>query len=162
MKLSTGKRINASVTPAGGSATQRIGRLNGEEVGGGENIHVPANELSPGGGFAPLRHRGDSMPAQDVAHGLVGHLIPQIGQRSHNPVVTPAGVLASQANHQILDLSTDARPAGRAALSAAVEFLGYQLAIPGENGIGFGDARDGLQSFATQRLPISASVTRSP
>ena len=73
----------------------------------------------------------------------------QIGQCSHNPVITPAGVLASQANHQIPDLWTGARPARRAALFAAIEFLSHQLAIPGENGIGFGEARDLLQSFAS-------------
>jgi len=61
--------------------------------------------------------------------------------------VTPAGVLASQANHQILDFWTGARPARRAALLGAVEFLSYQLAIPGENGIGFGDVRDWQQAF---------------
>jgi hypothetical protein len=63
--------------------------------------------------------------------------------------VTPAGVLASQANHQILDFWTGARPARRAALFAAIEFLSHQLAIPGENGIGFGEARNLLQSFAS-------------
>jgi hypothetical protein len=31
----------------------------------------------------------------------------------------------------------------------AVEFFGHQSAIPGENGIGFGEARDLLQSFAS-------------
>ena len=88
------------------------------------------------------------MPAQDVAHGLVRHLMSQVGQCPYNPVVTPAGVLASEANHQILDLWTSARPAGRAALLGAVEFFGHQPAIPGENGIGFGETRDLLQSFA--------------
>ena len=77
------------------------------------------------------------------------NLMPQVGQRSHNPVVAPAGVLASQANHQIFDLWTGARPAGRSALFAAIEFLSHQFAIPGKNGIGFGEARDGLQSFAS-------------
>src|SRR5215831_577182 len=48
----------------------------------------PANEVLPGGGFAPLRHGPDSMAAQDIAHGLVGHLMPQVGQGSHHPVVT--------------------------------------------------------------------------
>jgi hypothetical protein len=67
---------------------------------------------------------------------------------SHNPVISPAGVLTGQANHQILDLWTGARPAGRAALLGAAEFFGHQSAIPGENGIGFGEARDLLQSFA--------------
>src|SRR5215831_1758859 len=149
MKLSTGKRINASVTPAGGSATQRIGRLNGEEVGAGENVHVPANEVLPGGRLAPLRHWPNTVAPQDIAHGLIGHLISQIGQGSYNPVVTPAGILASQANHQILDLCTGARPARRAAPFGAVEFFSYPLAIPGKNGIRFGDARDWLQAFAS-------------
>jgi hypothetical protein len=80
------------------------------------------------------------MPAQDIADSLVGHLIPQVGQCSYNPVITPAGVLASQANHRILDLWTGARPAGRAALLGAIEFLSQKSAIPGENGIGFGEA----------------------
>jgi len=46
----------------------------------------------------------DPVAAQNVAHGLIGHLVPQIGQRSYYPVVTPAGVVACQPNHQILDL----------------------------------------------------------
>jgi hypothetical protein len=90
------------------------------------------------------------MAAQGIAHGLVGHLMPQVGQGSHNPVVAPAGVLASQANHQILDLWTGARPARRAAPFAAVEFFSYPLAIPGKNAIRFGDARDLLQAFASE------------
>ena len=73
----------------------------------------------------------------------------QVGQCSYNPVITPAGVLASPAHHQILDLGISARPAGRSALFAAIEFLSHQLAIPGENGIGFGEARDWQQAFAT-------------
>ena len=88
------------------------------------------------------------MPAQDIADRLVGHRMSQVGQCSYNPVVAAAGVLASQANHQILDLWTGARPARRAALLGAVEFLSHQSAIPGENGIGFGEARNLLQSFA--------------
>jgi hypothetical protein len=89
------------------------------------------------------------MPAQDIADSLVGHRMSQVGQCSHDPVVAPAGVLASQANHQNLDFWTGAWPAGRAALLGAVEFFGHQSAIPGENGIGFGEARDWLQAFAS-------------
>ena len=108
---------------------RQVSTSTGKEVGAGENVHVPANEVPPGGGLAPLRHRGDAMPAQDVAHGLVGHRMSQVGQCSYNPVVAPAGVLASQANHQILDLWIGAWPARRAALLGAVEFLSHQSAI---------------------------------
>jgi hypothetical protein len=58
-------------------------------------------------------------------------------------------VLASQANHQSLDFWTGAWPARRAALLGAIEYLSHQLAIPGENSIGFGEPRNLLQSFAT-------------
>src|SRR5215470_15534308 len=50
-----------------------------------------------------------------------------------------AGVLASQANHQILDLWTGARSSRRAALFGPVELFRDQFAIPGKKGIGFGD-----------------------
>src|SRR6516164_7180803 len=52
-----------------------IGRSTDEEIRGGENVHVAANKVLPGGRFAPLRNRGDAMPAQDAAHGLVRHLM---------------------------------------------------------------------------------------
>ena len=88
------------------------------------------------------------MPAQDIADRLVGHRMSQVGQCSYHPVIAPAGVLASPAHHQILDLWIGARPARRPARLAALEFLIHQLAIPGENGIGFGETRDLLQAFA--------------
>ena len=94
------------------------------------------------------------MPAQDIADRPVGHRMSQVGQCSYNPVITPAGVLASQVHHQILDLWIGARPAGRSALFAAIEFLSHQLAIPGKNGIGFGEARDRiLAGICMSRTP---------
>ena len=120
----------------------------GKEVGAGENVHVPANKVPPGGGFAPFRHRGDSTPAQDIADSLVGHLIPQIWpmllQSGHNPSRSSREPSAPP-DPRSLDRCAAAR---RAALLGAVEFLSHQLAIPGENGIGFGETRDLLQSFA--------------
>jgi hypothetical protein len=59
------------------------------------------------------------------------------------------GTTLRAANHQIFDLWTGARLARRAAPFGAVEFFSHQLAIPGENGIRFGDVRDWQQSFAT-------------
>jgi hypothetical protein len=34
-----------------------------EEIGAGENVHVPTNEVLPDGGLAPLRHWPDDVPA---------------------------------------------------------------------------------------------------
>jgi hypothetical protein len=50
---------------------------------------MPANEISPGGCLAPLRYGRDAVPAQDVAHGLVGDCVPQIGQRSDRSYPQP-------------------------------------------------------------------------
>ena len=110
---------------------------------------MPANKVLPGGRFAPLRHRPDAVPAQDVAHGLVRYLVAQVGQGTDDAVITPTRVLASVANHQRFHFGLDPGSAGRAALFAAVEFFSHQCAIPGKNGIGFGNARDLLQSFAS-------------
>jgi hypothetical protein len=42
--------------------------------------------------------------AQDVAHSLVRNLMTQVGQRAGDAVVTPARVLAGEANDQFLYL----------------------------------------------------------
>ena len=63
------------------------------------------------------------------------------------PAVWSETVAACEANHQILDLCTDARSAGRAAVFLAIELGGNQLALAAGNGIGFGDARHLLQAF---------------
>jgi len=136
--------------------------LDREEVGAGENVHARTNKVLPGGCLAPLQHWRDSMPAQDVAHGLVGHLIPQIGQSSYNPVLTPAGVLASQAHHQILDLWTGARSAGRAALFGAVEFSATSWRYQARMVSGLAMCATVCSPLQPKRLPISASVLRSP
>ena len=73
---------------------------------------MPTNEISPTGRLASLRYGRDGVPAQDVAHGLVGDCVAQVGPRSHNPIVTPARIFAGQTNHHILDVCTDARSTG--------------------------------------------------
>jgi hypothetical protein len=88
------------------------------------------------------------MPAQDIADRLVGHRMSQVGQCSYNPVVAPAGVLASQANHQILDLWIGARPAGDRRSLQPSNFSATSWRYQA-NGIGFGEARDWLQAFAS-------------
>jgi hypothetical protein len=65
-----------------------------------------------------------------------------IGDQVSERLVTPAGVLSSPANHQILDLWTWCAARGTGGAVWAVEFLRHQLVIAGEKGIGFGDARD--------------------
>src|SRR5260370_38736093 len=85
--------------------------------------------------------------------------MPQIGSRSHDPIIAPAGILSRQPNHQTLDFRGDSRPAGLPTLSGAVELRGDQLAIPAENRVGVGDTGDLLPQFPAQ--PFAAFGERS-
>jgi hypothetical protein len=106
-----------------------------------DSVHVPADELLPS---------SCSVPAQNVADGLVRQQMPEVGQRSHNPVVSPVGVLARQAQHQILKLRMDAWWSHGPALFRTVEFVSDESAVPGEKGIGFSDMGHFLERFAPQ------------
>ncbi len=44
------------------------------------------------------------MALQDIADGLIADLVPQIGQRPRNSVITPVTVLLGNANDQLLNL----------------------------------------------------------
>ncbi len=50
------------------------------------------------------------MTLPDVADRLIADLVPQIGQRPHNPVIAPVTVLLGHANDELLNLSLDPRP----------------------------------------------------
>jgi hypothetical protein len=73
---------------------------------------------------------------QNIANRLIGNLVPQIGQRSRNPVIAPVQVLAGHANDQLLDLSLDSRSARVRAGLRAIELAGDKLAIPAQDGVG--------------------------
>jgi hypothetical protein len=63
--------------------------------------------------------------SQDIADRLIADLIPQIGQRPRNPVITPVTVLLGHANDQLLNLPLDPRPAGASTGLRAIEFAGH-------------------------------------
>ncbi len=75
------------------------------------------------------------MALQDIPDRLITDLIPQIGQRARNPVITPVTVLLGHANDQLLDLSLDPRSAGASTGLRAIEFAGDQLAVPSQDGV---------------------------
>src|SRR5437762_2865660 len=92
------------------------------------------------------------MTAKNVAYRLIRNNVTEIGQRSDNPIVTPAGVLSRHLDYQLHNLGLNWGPAGIRALSGAVELLGDELAVPRKDGVRFGDAGDLPQSFAAQPL----------
>ena len=82
---------NEELDVVGGKISPRQ-HFDSEEVGTCQDGHVGGNEVLPGGILAPLRCRLDSVAAQDVAHGLIGNGVAEIGQGANDSMVSPAGV----------------------------------------------------------------------
>ena len=125
-------------------------------------VAIGANEVPPRGGFAPLWHRGDSMPAQDIADRLVGHRMSQVGQCSYNPVVPP-GRSSREPSEPPDPRSLDRCAAGRACGAAWSRRISqppvgrYQARMVS----GLARRATGCRPLRPKRLPISARVARS-
>ena len=106
------------------------------------------NEFPPGRVLAPLRRRLNAMPPQDVADSLIRHAMAEVSYRSHDPIVTPAGVLPGHLNDQRLHRRPYAWATGMAAVLGTVELARDQSPIPRQNGVWFSDAGHVRESFA--------------
>ena len=79
--------------------------LRGQEIGPSQQRQMDPNESRPGCRALALGRGRQSVALQDIANRLIADLVPQIGQRPRNPVITPVTVLLG-------NLSFDPRPAG--------------------------------------------------
>ena len=93
------------------------------------------------------------MAAQNVSHRLIGQAVTQIGQGSDDAVISPAGVLSRHSHHQGFHFRSHGRAARILAMFGAIELLGDEPSIPGQDGVGFGDAGDPSECLASQALP---------
>jgi hypothetical protein len=120
------------------------------------------NEILPGGRPASRRNGRHAVPAQDVAHGLVGNCVPQICQGSHNPIVTPARVFwTNRTTRFSISAPTRGRPGDRRCFepsNLAATSWRYQLGMVS----GLARRATCCRAFRPKRLPISASVNGSP
>jgi hypothetical protein len=126
--------------------------FDGEEVCTCEDGHVGGYEILPGGILAPLGCRRNPVSAKDVAHRLIGNGMPEIGQGADDAVVSPTGVLSGEADNERLHFGLDSGSAWRRTEFGAVEFAGNESAVPGEDGIGFGNTGNLLKSSAAESL----------
>src|SRR3974390_744415 len=92
------------------------------------------NERCPACRVPALRRRRQSVASQDIADRLIAHTMPEISQRSGDPVITPISVLPGNANDQLLNRSADPRPAKASTGRRALELAGHKLAGPGQDG----------------------------
>jgi len=126
--------------------------LHGKEVGSCEYGHVRPNELFPPRILAAFRCRPHPVPAENVADGLIRHVVSDVGQGSRDPVVAPGRVLAGEADDQLFGLTGDPRPTGLWSALGPIELRGNQSAVPAQDGIGFSRALDLGQRFASHSL----------
>src|SRR5947209_5965210 len=124
--------------------------LNGEEIGSSKHVHMPADKILPSCGLTPFRCRRDVVAPQDVAHRFIREVMAQVGQRADDAVVTPARVLASEANHQLFRRGFYPGSARVRAASGTIELAGNQPPIPGQDGVRLGRAGHWLQSLASK------------
>src|SRR5437867_3763399 len=89
-----------------------------------------ADELLPRCRGLTLRSRWETMPLQDVAHGLVTDAIPKVGQSPHDTVIAPRAILLGHPHNQGLQLLVDLRPPQSLAWRGAVKLLGDTPAVP--------------------------------
>ena len=95
-----------------GGKTSPGKHLNGEEIGARQDGEVGGDEIAPGGSLAAFRCRRDPVPTKDVTHSLIGNIVAEIGHGSDDAVVSPARVLACEADNERLDLGRDAGAPG--------------------------------------------------
>src|ERR1700687_5046148 len=126
--------------------------LCGEEVGPRQQRQMGSNEGRPCGRAFALRRRRQAVTPQDITNRLIGNLVPQIDQRSRNPVIAPVPVLAGYANSKLLDLSLDPGPARASPVLRAVEFAGDKPAIPAQDSVRSGYAGDVGENLAAQAM----------
>ncbi len=72
----------------------QTGKNGGEEIYRRHRFQVGANELSPAQALASFRSRFDAVALEDIGHGLVPYLIPEVAQRPGNRQVSPTTVVA--------------------------------------------------------------------
>jgi hypothetical protein len=126
--------------------------LRGEEVGPDQQRQVDPDECRPSCRALAFWCRRQAMTLQDVADRLIADLVPQIGQRPHNPVIAPVTIFPRHPNDQLLNFSLDLRPAGASTSFRAIEFAGHELAVPSQDGVRPGDIGHLAENLAAQSM----------
>ena len=92
------------------------------------------------------------MPAQHIADRLVGHRVTEIGERSGDSVVAPAGVLTRHLHNQAFYLRVNLRPRRVDSVLRTVELFSDQLPPPAENRLRLCDLGDLRQPLSPESL----------
>ena len=121
----------------------------GEEVGGPKHVLLTPNKLGPRGVTIAFGCRTRAVSLENIADGLIGNAMTQIGQCADDAVIAPPWILAGELEHQLFDLGRDERSSRFGCASAGkIPFAGDQAAMPFERGFGLHDSDDLAQQLA--------------
>src|SRR4030095_11717305 len=92
--------------------------------------------------------------------------IAQIREGADDPVVAPRAILPRHAYHEGLNLRVDHGTTGSLALGGTIKFLGYELAVPGQDRRGLDETCHSPQGLFPQLLtdlgqPLTFAVRQS-
>src|SRR5215472_8779553 len=130
-------------------------------VFGRYDIQVRPDELLPGRRGTPLRGWRDVVPAQDITHSLVRNLIAEIGQRTHDAVISPAPVLPCQPDYPRLHFGRDPWAAGIGTTAGASNFCATSRRYQARRVSGLATRATSCRALRPRRLATSARVDRS-
>jgi hypothetical protein len=111
---------------------------------------MDTDKLQPSHRLLALRSGGNAMPLEDVSHCLIADRIAQVGQSTHDTVITPRAVLTGHPDHQVLDLFVNAGTTNRFPWRRESNFSVGELTVPGEDRVRLGNSGDFFQSLLPQ------------
>jgi hypothetical protein len=76
----------------------------------------------------------------------------QIGNCSHNSVISPTRILPGHSHDQTLDFLIDGRTSRGPAEPRSIELLGHQFPVPAQQSLRLGSRRHVAQSLASQTM----------
>ena len=74
----------------------------------------------------------------------------EIGQSTHDAIVTPAGILLRHSDNQGFQFGSDSRPAEIAAMLRSIKLACNQSSVPAQDGVWLGDTSHPSKSFAPE------------
>ena len=90
------------------------------------------------------------MAAQNIPYCLIRHLMTQVGEGTDDPVIAPAGILSRHPDHQSFHFRRDRRATWILPVFRAVELLGHEPSIPGQDRVRLRDAGHLPQRLAAE------------
>src|SRR5215469_4000959 len=132
-----------------------------EEIDAGQHRHLRLKKFLPGRGLAPFRCWRNPLALQDIPYGLIRNVVTEIGQRAHNAVVSPTGILFGHLRNQDFQFRFDSGRAGKRRYWEPSNLWAISLRYQARMVSGLAREATWARALHPSRFPISANVDLS-